>query len=65
MLSNEVPLKSSQYPISPFKKVQNPVQLKTKCNFFKDSRQIFHPNSSQEKYLQTPFQFGVNLFWST
>ena len=63
MLSNEVPIKSSQYPISPFKKVPNPIQPKTKYNFFNDSRQIFHSNSHQEKYLQAPVQFGVNLYF--
>ena len=63
MLPNEVPLKSSQYPISPFKKVQNPTLLKAKYNFYNDSRQIFHPNSPKEKYLQPPFQFGVNLYF--
>ena len=32
MLPNEVPLKASQYPISPFKKVQNFPQPKSKYN---------------------------------
>ena len=63
MLSNEVPLKSSQYPISPFKKVPNPIQPKIKYNYFNDSRQIFHSNSHHEKYLQPPVQFGVNLYF--
>ena len=63
MLSNEVPLRSSQYPISPFKKVPNPIQPKIKYNYFNDSRQIFHSNSHHEKYLQPPVQFGVNLYF--
>lgn len=63
MMSNEVPLKSSQYPISPFKKVPNPIQIKSNYNFYNDSRKIFHPNSSQEKYLHAPLQLGVNVYF--
>ena len=63
MLSNELPLKSSNYPISPFKKVPNIPQQIPKYNFYNDSRQIFHPNSPQEKLIQAPVQFGVNVYF--
>lgn len=63
MLSNELPLKSSNYPISPFKKVPNiPPQI-PKYNYYNDTRQIFHPNTPQEKLIQTPVQFGVNVYF--
>ena len=63
MLPNEVPLKASQYPISPFKKVPNFPQQKSKYNFYNDSRHIYYPNSQQEKYMHTPLQFGVNVYF--
>ena len=63
MLPNEVPLKASQYPISPFKKVQNPPHVLPKFGYFNDSRQNYHQGSTQEKYLHTPLQFGVNLYF--
>jgi len=63
MLPNEVPLKTSQYPISPFKKVQNPPHALPKFGYFNDSRQNYHQGSTQEKYLHTPLQFGVNLYF--
>ena len=63
MLSNEVPLKVSQYPISPFKKVLNPPQSKSQYNYFKESPKYFHPNSSHEKYIPPQLQFGVNLYF--
>ena len=63
MLSNDVPLKVSQYPNSPFKKVLNQPQPIPKYNFYNDSRQTFHPNTSHEKYIQPPVQFGVNVYF--
>ena len=63
MLPNEVPLKASQYPISPFKKVQNFPQPKSKYNYFNDSRQMYYPNPQQEKYVHAPLQFGVNVYF--
>lgn len=63
MLSNEVPLKVPQYPISPFKKVLNPPQPMSKYNFYNESRPNFHPNTSHEKYIQPPLQFGFNVYF--
>ncbi len=63
MLPNDLPLKSSNYQISPFKKVPNVQQQIPKYNFYNDSRHIFHPNAPQEKLLQTPVQFGVNVYF--
>ena len=63
MLPNDLPLKPSNYQISPFKKVPNVQQQIPKYNFYNDSRHIFHPNAPQEKLLQTPVQFGVNVYF--
>ena len=61
-MSNEIPLKTSLYGQSPFKKVPNLPQNIPKLNFYND-RQIYHPNNIQEKYMATPVQFGVNVYF--
>ena len=61
-MSNDISLKTSLYGQSPFKKVSNLNQNIPKLNYYND-RQIYHPNSIHEKYMTTPVQFGVNVYF--
>ena len=61
-MSNDISLKTSIYGQSPFKKVPNLHQNIPKLNYCND-RQVYHPNSIKEKYMTSPLQFGVNVYF--
>ena len=65
MLPKNVPINTPIYRQSPFKKViSNPNPI-PKSNALNESRQIFHPNMSQEKYnLNAPIRFGLNFYFA-
>ena len=64
MLPKDVPIKTLIYRQSPFKKViSNPNPI-PKINSLNEQRQIFHPNTSQDKYnINPPIRFGLNFYF--
>jgi len=66
MLSNDDSTKTSINVQSPFKKVTNYSNSIPKLNFYNDSKSILNPNLSslfQEKYINSPFHFGLNFYF--